>query len=59
MARKPKDAPEKVGQRVMLKGRHVSGVVEFLRDSWAWIKWDTPKAGPRICSVNELSVVEH
>jgi hypothetical protein len=59
MAKKPRDAPEKVGQRVQLRGRHVHGTIEFLKEDWAWIKWDTPKSGPRICSVYELRVAEH
>lgn len=57
MAKRPKDSPTEVGQRVILRGRGSLGSVERIDDGgWVWVTWDVPKSGPSICHVNELSL---
>ena len=55
MAKRPKDSPTAVGQKVILRGRGIVGEITKLDDGgWAWINWEDPKAGAKICHVNEL-----
>lgn len=57
MAKRPLDAPTEVGQRVVWRGRDKIGTVDIIDDTWAWMKWDNPEDGPRICHVNELALL--
>lgn len=59
MAKRPKDSPTDIGQRVILRGRGAVGEIYKIDEGgWVWVKWEDPKAGgAKICHVNELARV--
>lgn len=54
--KKPQNIPTKIGQRVIWRGRGVTGTVEKMDEGgWVWVTWDEEKKAPRICHQNELA----
>ena len=60
MGKTPKDSPEKVGDRIEMRGRPGKGVVGALLNRVGWMEtiWDDGSDNPMICHQNELRKIE-
>ena len=57
MPKRPEGTPDKIGQRVILRGRGAFGNVQKIENEWVWVNWDDGAKGwPKICHANELKV---
>ena len=60
MARVPKDSPDKVGDRIEMRGQPGKGVVASILNQRGWMEtvWDDGRENPKICHQNELRKIE-